>query len=90
MKRIFKYTLQTKDSFELLLPKGLRILKLGMSKGNPCVWALINPNEFIHEIHRFRIFGTGHEISDEEFARLTYIDTYFEGSFVWHLFEVKT
>lgn len=90
MNRVYKYTFPTQDVFELALPIGARILKLGMSKGDPCVWVLVDPDKTQHEIHRFLIFGTGHDISDEELATLTYVDTYFEGPLVWHVFEVKS
>ena len=48
------------------------------------LWALVNPKVGEENV-QFKIFGTGFDI--EENQELQYIDTLFEGGFVWHVFK---
>lgn len=84
MKVIYKYALTPK----VLLPKDASILKAGMQSGGLYIWALVDPNETTKVERTFEIVGTGHSF-DYERLKYTFIDTIFDGPFVWHIFEVN-
>lgn len=46
------------------------------------IWFIVDP-ESILEKRKFRIIGTGHSVP----KNAEYIDTFFDGGYVWHLFE---
>ena len=94
MKKVFKYSIdsyartsrgaQWVPEFILELPGGAEILKADMQNGMPVIWAIVDPAMSNVE-RRFRLAGTGHEINS---AGLRYIDTFFAGGLVMHLFEL--
>jgi len=86
MKKVFKYSFITNHKYVIDMPIGAEILHLNMQNGDPQLWALVNPDAKLEERH-FEIFGTGHPIHDDMGIERKYIGTYFEGSFVFHLFE---
>jgi|LakMenEpi03Aug12_release.lakeMendotaPanAssembly.Ray.scaffolds.fasta_scaffold4123923_1 hypothetical protein len=82
MKKIFKYELQGKDVI-LKLPLGAEILNVQLQNDRPVLWALVDPNNV--EVGRsICIVGTGWDVEDN----MKYINTYMEGYFVWHVFEI--
>lgn len=80
MKVIWKYDIV--DGW-VELPFYAQILKVGNLNGSPKMWVLVNP-ETKTERRCFRIVATGERFVDTD---LKYIDTFFDGPFVWHLFE---
>ena len=80
---IYKYELSSK----VLLPEGSLVLKAGIQSGGMYIWALIDPKQPLIE-RNFEIVGTGHPF---EYGCLThrFVDTIFDGPFVWHIFEVN-
>ena len=82
MNKIYKYAIPEVSGLEL--PKNARILKVGLQGGTLHCWALLSADEFATEKRYFLVVGTGHEFNADG---LSYIDTYFEGPFVWHVFE---
>lgn len=70
---------------ELLMPKRAKVLKVALQHGVLTLWVLVDPKETATQRRLFAVYGTGHEIDDT--ARMTYLDTVFDGSFVWHVFE---
>ena len=85
MKVIFKYELTS----EVLLPKGALILRAGTQGDTMFIWALIDPNEKEHIEREFIVVGTGHPF-EYEYLKHRFVDTVFDGPFVWHIFEVNT
>jgi hypothetical protein len=82
MKKVFKYELQGKDVI-LKLPLGAEILNVQLQNDRPVLWALVDPNNV--EVGRsICIVGTGWDVEDN----MKYINTYMEGYFVWHVFEI--
>ena len=82
MKTVFKYELQGKDVI-LKLPLGAKILNVQLQNDRPVLWALVNPeNELVDR--SICIVGTGWDVEDN----MEYINTYMEGYFVWHVFEI--
>lgn len=83
MKTIYKYRFNE----TLELPCGAEFLKVATQSeaGLICLWFLVDVDQ-PKEHREFRIHGTGHLVDDNE----RYLDTFFEGPYVWHLFEVLT
>lgn len=64
--RIFKYMLGITSEQPLLLPRGARVLSVGLDPNNQlCLWAAVNEGE-VEELWQVRIAGTGHEINETE------------------------
>ncbi len=83
---VYKYPIIAKDYFDIAMPSGAKILTVQVQLSNPCIWALVNPDNKA-EIRRFRLAGTGHWINEDN---LEYIGTFqiSGGSLVFHLFEI--
>lgn len=84
MKVIYKYDLTP----TVLLPKGASVLKAGMQNGGLYIWALVDPNEKTHIEKTFEVIGTGHPF-EHNGLKYRFIDTIFDGPFVWHIWEVN-
>lgn len=84
MKVIYKYELRRM----VLLPKNAIVLKAGMQDNTMFIWALIDLNEQSHIERTFEIIGTGHPF-EHEYLKHRFVDTIFDGPFVWHIWEVN-
>ncbi len=98
MKTIHKYSIDP-GSESIQMPQGARIKHVAGQNDRICFWVIVDP-ERIGELRHFKVYGTGHEISDEAYAcgggpsRMSdkeifesYIGTALIGEFVWHVFE---
>jgi len=83
MKKIWKYSVPVEDSFTIILPSGARILTIQRQAGVARMWVLLDESN-PPVVRRFKTFGTGHSIDTEN---LTYVGTYQDMQFVWHVFE---
>lgn len=84
MTRVYKYALPKPDDFVTLeLPVGARVLCVQMQGGRPYLWARVDLGVSM-EKRRFRLAGTGHDIDERTIG--TYVATWQDGPFVWHLF----
>ena len=83
-KTIYKYELAWQDYVDIEMPVGATPLTVGAQNGKGYLWALVEPDAPV-ETRRFRHAGTGHPIQD---TALSYIGTYMDGSFVFHVFEI--
>ena len=89
MKTIWKFKVFTliDSRGSVDMPKGAKILSIGLQEDDVCIWALIDTKNESKLIKRqFRLFGTGWEIK-EPLKNLNYIGTVFMQTFVWHIFE---
>jgi hypothetical protein len=87
MKQIWKYMLY--PDCEIEMPFGSKLLDVQTQHETPCVWVLVDPNpEIVGELRRFRIFGTGHTLSEPTGK---YVGTFQlnRGTLVLHVFETK-
>lgn len=84
---VWKFPIFTDLSFTLPMPRGARILSAQTQRGEPQMWALVDPDAGPEE-REFRLVATGERIQDAD--RLTYIGTVQmnDGLLVFHLFEV--
>lgn len=78
MKTVYKYRTGV-----IQIPKGAHILKAGMQNGEVFIWAEVDSSQPTEE-RSFCVCGTGHLIPKKS----CYIDTVFDGDFVWHVYEV--
>lgn len=79
MRIIYKYPIEQVAE----MPMGFKVLRVGMQNGTPCLWAEV-PMQGPLIRTRFKIYGTGQEISDGA----SYIGGFSEGPFEWHVYEV--
>ena len=84
---IYKYPFQFLREFTLQMPKGAKILHVGMQHGEPCIWALVDDGAKL-EPRNFAIRGTGHlcaGLRHEDHIATLPVDN---GTLIWHLFEI--
>lgn len=83
---IYKYPLKVTDWQFVTMPENAKILCVQMQYGEPCLWAMVDPDA-VPKMRKIHIFGTGHPISSD--LNLTHIDTFqmHEGALVFHVFE---
>jgi hypothetical protein len=84
MRVIYKYQLEK----TIQLPIDSQVLKVGMQNGIMQMWVLVDPNEKQTSQRNFEIIGTGHSF-EFHYLTHTYIDSLFDGPFVWHIWEVN-
>ncbi len=81
---IYKFQL-TKSARQLVeLPKNAEILKLDVRDTELFIWAFVESGPEENIKHEIFIFKTGHPINDRH--KLKYLNTVFDGYFVWHVF----
>lgn len=85
--QVWKYKIPIKDATEIEMPKGARIVHVDIQYGEPCLWALVNP-QADKETRYIRVAGTGHEVSPED--TMDHLGTFMlaGGTFVGHVFEM--
>jgi len=98
MYKIYKYELPIQDRPTLLIENPARILSVKEQRGKIVVYALVKPeSDFAtikKEIH-FRVIGTGHDISEDEYKTLErgfiFLDTVklALGRLMFHIFVEK-
>ena len=86
MKTIWKYLLDS-DNVVLSMPSGADILSVQTQNDGICLWARVSPDAPA-TTRRFRIAPTGRWI---DFEMISFLGTVqqFNGSLVWHIFEVE-
>lgn len=82
MRTIHKFQLTAP---EIPMPANAEVCTFQFQHGVPTIWAIVDTDDVV-ELRRFHIFGTGHELPDED--RCAYVGTYQDGPMVWHLFEL--
>ena len=84
MQTIWKYPIVTTDFQEVEIPQGAKVLTVQMQEGNPCLWALVDPNAEKQK-RVIAVHGTGHPVPD---AVGEYLGTYrmANGALVFHVF----
>lgn len=71
-KTVYKYPLPMIDEVHVDMPRGARVLKVGVQNGEPFVWALVDTEAPMSPL-RFSIRGTGHDCS--AVLSMKYLDT---------------
>ncbi len=83
MKKIYKYVLKEIDTQSIDLHQFSTILKVDKQGDQLCMWVEGNTQRPLVP-HTFRIFGTGHDILEDE--HLTFLNTVVMRHFVWHIY----
>ncbi len=82
MKNICKYDLNKHSSGQKIeMPDSAKILKVAYQDNDLKMWVLVDVNIPKREYY-VEIFGTGWDVETDG----KYIDTVFDGEFVWHIF----
>ena len=86
MKTIWKYNLTPNKIIKL--PVGADILCISDQHREVCMWVMVDPNQKELIERHFMVFGTGHDIPDDdlEYLGIAKLDG---GSLIFHAFEVK-
>lgn len=85
-RQVWKFPLNLTGSNNLTIPEGAEILDVQIQHGTVCLWALVDLDAPSTSREVF-LAGTGHDLPA---GTLTHLGTTqsFEGSFVFHAFEV--
>jgi len=90
-KTIYKYPFHP-GADELLIRSDypLSFLTIQIQRGIPCVWALVDQNEYVKRkigyTYRAVLYGTGWELDDQMLGTSNYVGTIQEDCWVWHCF----
>jgi hypothetical protein len=84
--KIYRYPIQITDYQELKLPVDSKILTVDVVRGEPSIYALVDPHACTERISVY-IYGTGNPIGDT-ILNQKYIGTIqtHQGMCVWHVF----
>jgi hypothetical protein len=87
-KTIWKYELEMNQRTAIEIPHSAEILCVQTQFNNPCIWALVDTDNYKEE-RVFEIFGTGFSIKGDMGVDRKYIGTFQleGGALVYHLFE---
>lgn len=80
----FPFTVSSTVTFEI--PRDHRFIHVDMQGNQPCLWAVVDPGSSL-TITNLRIYGTGHPIVNGEAG--SFIGTFQQPPFVWHVFKGK-
>lgn len=81
---VHKYLLQIGTKVSIDFPVYSQVVKAGMSQGQPAIWVRKNPHIVGPGVKHFYVAATGEAMPDNA----GYIDTVFQGPYVWHVFQV--
>lgn len=84
MKSVWKVPLVIDDAQTVTLPVGAELLTVQVQRGEPCLWARVDPRGTLGDI-TIRLAGTGHPIDDDVGD---YVGTFqmHDGDLVFHVF----
>ncbi len=83
--KIYKYEIEIKDRFQLILPEKSRILSVQLRYDVPMLWALVDPDNYTIP-YFFSAYGTGDKMDENLYHK--YICTLAMNPYVWHLFQI--
>jgi len=87
MYQVRKFTFDIADHFSIAMPQRARLLAVALQNGQPCIWALVNP-ESPQRMRQFRLVGSGIPIPYEECERHVGTIQTTGGALVFHLFDL--
>lgn len=83
---IWKFPIRIDDELVIAMPRGARILHVGMQNGDPQLWAMVD-TEALKVDRNFAIRGTGHPA--DGLKEVLFVGTFMMagGGLVFHLFD---
>lgn len=86
IKTIWKFPFDLAEVIKITAPEGARPLRVGLDPmGQACVWCEVNPDAPSSLLILFLV-GTGSLIPS---AAESYVGSYNDGSYVWHIYDAK-
>ena len=85
MKTIWKFPFIISDVLEIIMPSGAEVLSVGMQSDVPCLWAIVEDTQPV-KLSKFYVVGTGHPLNEYTTSQ-SYVTTFQDGPFVWHVFQ---
>ncbi len=85
---IWKYSLGPTNNHTLSMPKGAEVIHADIQHGEFFIWAII-PDPGAEKENRYFLIGPTGGSGDCRFKKENHITTFLDGSYVWHIFEVK-
>ena len=83
MKTIYKFPIR----HTIEVPKNARLLKIGIQKEDSVAWYELDTTETEYRRDEYYVIGTGRDMEDYE--DISYIDTLFQGDYVWHVYKLN-
>lgn len=83
---IWEFQFEIVSPLHVSMPKGAEILTAQDQGGVGCLWAIVEPENWL-ESRYFEIFGTGQPIHEDQDIERRYVGTLQQPPFVWHVFE---
>ena len=87
-KQIWEFPITDPANIIIPMPKNAEVLTIQMQGQNPCIWALVEPDNELEKRY-FELHGTGHNMRYDIWVERKYINTIQMHSrkLVFHLFE---
>jgi hypothetical protein len=87
-RKVFKYPLKVVDLQSIVMPRLASLLTVQVQRGEPQLWALVDPEEISEERRHIAIVGTGNPMPPYSLGN--YLGTFQleGGALVFHAFEV--
>lgn len=82
-KKVFKYRLEIDGGDHEIAGLG-QVVLVGMQAGVLCIWAEVNKYA---QPRTFRVFGTGHEITESDEYWYSHVGSCLDAPYVWHVYE---
>jgi hypothetical protein len=73
---------------EVEMPSHAAVRKVEMRGNDVCVWSEIDNEIKGRQTRKFLMVGTGREFDAVKYG--TFVDTFFDSQWVWHLFEAQS
>lgn len=87
METVYKYPFEIADIVTVEMPRHAQILSIQCQNNVPTIWARVDIENGLEQ-RRFHIFGTGQEMSHNDWQTgWHYLATIQQDVFVWHIFE---
>lgn len=90
MRTLWKFNLEVTDIQHVRMPKGAKVRKVGVQRGELCLWVEVD-TEAEKEERTFEVIGTGNPMPTDMGIERTYIDSVQMErrgmEFVWHVYE---
>lgn len=88
-QQVLKYDIKNCGKTTLNLPVGASVCKVEYQGAYLRIWALANVSHPRKEQRTFEVVATGQQFGGaNDTGCHCYVETVFEGQFVWHIFEV--
>lgn len=84
MRVVYKYPLKIVAEQVVLLPRDFEIIHVGIEYETPCLWALVESDNFL-EKYEFFVVETGESL--DNYPPCKYLGTAVATRFVWHIFQ---